>query len=214
LPFWDRELDLVMLTHPDEDHLSGLVAALERYAVRAVVLREQPVETGLTDAWEQALAAERATLIRGEAGTRIELSDGVALEVLHPGTELVAVDDKGANNNSLVLRLSYYDVAVLLTGDIEADVEGELVRSGAYLPSAVLKVPHHGAKTSSSQAFLDAVNPQVAVISVGTDNRFGHPAKDVLERLKEEGARVYCTDENGTVTVTTDGHTLWIETER
>jgi competence protein ComEC len=108
--------------------------------------------------------------------------------------------------------LTYRDVAFLLPGDVQAEVEQELVRSGAYLPSTVLKVPHHGSKSSSSQAFLDAVRPQVAVISVGQDNRFKHPSDEVLERL--EGTLLYRTDRNGRVTVTSDGHRLWIDTER
>jgi competence protein ComEC len=91
-------------------------------------------------------------------------------------------------------------------------VEGELVRSGAYLRSTVLKVPHHGSKTSSSPPFLDAVRPQVAVISVGQGNRFGHPSEEVLERL--EGTLVFRTDRNGTVSIASDGHRLWIDAER
>ncbi len=213
LPFWDRTLDLVVLTHPDEDHLTGLVAALERYGVRAVIVREQYLENDLVDAWEMSLATEGATLIGGEAGTRIELSDGVTLEILHPGPGPVADGTGSANNDSIVMRLVYGDVAFLLTGDIEATVEKELVRSGAYLRSSVLKLPHHGSNTSSSRAFLDAVRPQVAVISVGSDNDFGHPSREVLERLGKD-TLVYRTDQNGSVTVTSDGRRLWIEPER
>jgi len=212
MPFWDRTLNLVVLTHPDADHLTGLVSALERYGVQAVVARAVPHETDLVDAWERALAAEGATLVRGEAGTRLEVSDGVALEILHPGPELIQGSDADSNNNSVVVRLTYRDVAFLLPGDIEVEVERALVPSGVYLRSTVLEVPHHGGKTSSSQAFLDAVGPQVAVISVGEGNKFGHPASEVLERL--EGTRCYRTDEDGTVSIASDGHRLWIETER
>lgn len=212
MPFWDRTLDLVVLTHPHRDHITGLIPALERFAVRAVVAREQPGESELDGAWEAALAAEGARLIRGQAGTRMELSGGVTLDILHPAAELVATGEGRTNNNAVVIRLVYRDVAILLPGDIQADVERELVRSGAYLDSTLLKVPHHGAKTSSSPEFLAAVRPQVAVISVGAENDFKHPSREVLERLA--GTMVYRTDQNGRVTVTSDGHTLWIETER
>jgi competence protein ComEC len=213
MPFWDRSLDMVVLTHPDADHLSGLVPALERYGVRAVVTRRVGHESELVTAWEAVLAEEGATLIRGEAGTRLDLSDGVTLEILHPGPELVMEEDQAdTNDNSVVVRLTYGEVAFLLTGDIEARVERNLVRSDVYLHSTVLKVGHHGSESSSTQAFLDAVRPQVAVISVGQDNRFGHPAGEVLARL--EGALVYRTDEDGTVTISSDGRELWIETER
>jgi competence protein ComEC len=103
-------------------------------------------------------------------------------------------------------------VAFLFPGDIEADVEQALVRSGAYLHSTVLKVPHHGSNTSSCRALLDAVSPQVAVISVGEDNAFGHPSEQVLQRLDD--TLVYRTDQNGRVSIASDGRELWIETER
>jgi competence protein ComEC len=212
MPFWDRTLDVVVLTHPDADHLTGLVPVLERFDVRAVVAREQYHTTDLLDAWEVVLAAQEVVFIRGEAGDHMELSDGVTLDVLHPGPELVEVSEANINNDSIVLRLTYRDVAFLLPGDIEADVEQALVRSGVYLHSTVLKVPHHGSNTSSCRALLDAVNPQVAVISVGEDNPFGHPSEQVLERLDD--TLVYRTDQNGRVSIASDGHGLWIETER
>jgi competence protein ComEC len=216
LPFWDRTLDLVVLTHPDSDHLGGLVPLLERYDVRTVLARvpesaEVPPDR-LVTAWQAAVAAEGATAIRGEAGTRLELSDGVTLEVLHPGLALVEGTKSDSNNNSLVLRLCYRDVAILLPGDIEEEVERALVRSDAPLASTVLKVPHHGSDTSSSAAFLAAVRPQVAVVSVGEGNDFGHPSGEVLARLA--GRKVFRTDEDGTISVTTNGHTLWIQAER
>jgi competence protein ComEC len=212
IPFWDRSLDLVVLTHPDADHLTGLIAALERYDVGVVMTGAQLAQTGLVDAWETALQAQAASRVQGETGMRLEFSDDVALEILHPDSDWSAEEQENINNQSLVLRLTYQDVAVLLPGDIEADVERVLLRSDAYLASTVLKLPHHGSKTSSSRAFLDAVNPQLSVISVGAENDFGHPSGEVLERL--EGMLVYRTDRHGRVEITSDGHTLWIETER
>ena len=150
--------------------------------------------------------------MRGQTGTRLDLGDGVTLEILHPGPELVLGSDRDSNNNSVVVRLTYGEVAFMLTGDVEARVERALVRSGVYLHSTVLKAGHHGSKSSSIQAFLDAVDPQVAVIPVGEGNDFGHPAGEVLARL--EGMLVYRTDERGAVTISSDGHKLWIETER
>jgi competence protein ComEC len=217
MPFWDRTLDLVVLTHPDADHLTGLIAVLERYGVRAVVAGHAPHQTDLLRTWETALVTAGATPIQGQAGTRLELSDDITLDILHPvpnpGTAYEDETSAGTtNDNSVVVRLVYRDVAFLLPGDVEAEVEQQLVRSGAYLHSTVLKVPHHGSKTSSAQAFLEAVRPQVAVISVGADNDFGHPARDVLQRLRGT-PHLYRTDRDGRVTVSSDGHKLWIETE-
>jgi len=212
MPFWDRTLDLVVLTHPDKDHLTGLIPALERYDVKALLLRQQDLESDLIDTWETVVGQEGATLVWGETGTRITLSDGVSLDILHPGPGLLSASEGQANNDSIVIRMVYQNVAFLLPGDIEAEIERQLVGSGVYLHSTVLKVSHHGSKTSSCRAFLDAVDPQVVVISVGADNDFGHPSGEVLERL--EGSHVYRTDENGAVSIASDGHTLWIEAER
>lgn len=137
----------------------------------------------------------------------------MTLELLHPGPVPVPGNEANTNNDSLVLRLTYQELAVLLPGDIEAEVEGELVRSGAYLRSTVLKVPHHGSNTSSCQAFLDAVSAQVAVISVKQGNMYKLPAEDVIRRLGETPL-VYRTDKHGTVSITSDGHRLWVQTER
>jgi competence protein ComEC len=217
MPFWDRTLDLVVLTHPDADHLTGLIAVLERYGVRAVVAGHAPHKTDLLQTWETALATGGALPIQGQAGTRLELSDDITLDILHPvpNSSTANEDEINAsttNDNSVVMRLVYRNVAFLLPGDVEAEVEQRLVRSGAYLRSTVIKVPHHGSKTSSSQAFLAAAQPQVAVISVGADNDFGHPSRDVLQRLQDT-PHVYRTDRDGCVTISSDGHKLWIETE-
>jgi competence protein ComEC len=120
-----------------------------------------------------------------------------------------------ANNNSVVLRLVWGQASFLLTGDIEAEAEHLLLDSGQHLPSGVLKVAHHGSGGSSTAEFLDAVNPLYAVISVGADNRFGHPQEAVLDRLAQMGdVEVLRTDEQGTVKFATDGHRLWVQTER
>jgi competence protein ComEC len=126
-----------------------------------------------------------------------------------------------ANNNSVVTRLTYGQVSLLLPGDIEAEVEQQLVgaRRDTSLRSTVLKVPHHGSCSSTTQRFLDTVDPEVVVISVGADNRFGHPCEEVLERLEaraEQGRSVpvYRTDEQGAVEIVSDGTRVWVEVQR
>jgi competence protein ComEC len=123
--------------------------------------------------------------------------------------------DADANNNSVVVRLVVGQVSFLLAGDIEEAAEGVLVASGQELTSTVLKVPHHGSSTSSSAAFLKAVNPELVVISVGADNRFGHPWPQVLERLEKSvgGERILRTDERGTIEVVTDAERIWVKTD-
>ncbi len=212
MPFWDRTLDVVVLTHPDADHITGLVPVLERYQVGTVIFREMERATDVYEYWLQLLQSEGATVYQGEAGLRITLDEGLDMIVLHPGVKLVDGTDADVNNNSVLVRLAYGEVSVLLTGDIEAVVEHQLVTEGVPLASTVLKAAHHGSCSSTTQEFLEAVAPEMVVISVGADNDFGHPCADVMERL--DGLPVYRTDEQGVVEVVSDGARVWVKTER
>ncbi|MDY7079598.1 MAG: DNA internalization-related competence protein ComEC/Rec2 [Chloroflexota bacterium] len=208
MPFWDRTLDMMVLTHPDADHITGLVPVLERYQVEAVIFRQVEHSAGVYEYWLELLEAEGAVVYQGEAGLQVRLDEGLEMVVLHPGAELL----EDGNNNSVVTWLTYGEVSVLLPGDIEAVVEQQLVADSALLESTVLKAAHHGSCSSTTEEFLEAVAPEVVVISVGAENRFGHPCAEVLERL--DGLPTYRTDEQGVVEVVSDGMQVWVETER
>jgi len=220
MPFWDRTLDMMILTHPDSDHVTGLVPVLERYQVEAVIFREVEHSTDVYEYWLELLEAEGATVYQGEAGLQVALDEGLEMVVLHPGAELVSGREGNTNNNSVVTRLTYGHVSVLLPGDIEAVVEQQLVADGAGLASTVLKAAHHGSCSSTTQEFLEAVDPAVVIISVGADNDFGHPCTGVLERLEahpewsQRELPIYRTDEQGAVEVISDGARVWVETKR
>ena len=217
--FYDRHIDIVAATHPHDDHIGGLAQALERYDVGAVMERRIEYESATYETWARAVDAEVANgarVIEASAGQVITLDDDVRVEVLGPPRELPRGTKSDVDNASLVLRLVYGEVSLLLTGDIFEAAERGMLESGAVLDSDVLKVPHHGSDSSSTAEFLDAVSPAAAVISVGADNRFGHPSEDVVRRLREfvgEGG-LYLTSDRGTVEFVTDGETLWVRTER
>ncbi len=211
LPFWQRTIDLVVLTHPDEDHLGGLIDALERYDVRQVVATSYQADNAVYREWRKLIDAQKISYHDATAGDAIDLGAGTSLRVLSPNDAFASTAD--SNSASLVMKLTWGNVSFLLTGDIEAQVEDALVRSGVDLKSTVLKVAHHGSATSSSAAFLDAVDAKVAVVSVGAGNPYGHPVRDVIERLDDD-AMVLRTDERGTIELTTDGQRVWVETER
>ncbi len=196
LPHWERQLDAVILTHPDEDHVAGLPEVLARYGVGL------EHDTGVTkDTHAYAVyrqrAGERDEVRRGDSW---EL-DGVRFEVLWPPD---GYSDEATNETSIVLRVTYGDVHFLLTGDFEAGAQHALMALDD-VSADVLKVPHHGSKTTAAD-FLDAVGAQVAIISVGAENRFGHPSAEVLEELT--GTTMLRTDLDGRVTVKTDGHAI------
>lgn len=211
LPFWDRSLDLLLVTHPDADHIGGLQSVIERYEVASIA--EIPVEHGSTvyAAWRRSME-DNEGLVTLTVGSIVALDDGVTLEVLSGGRPF---PDATINDASVVTMLRYGDVTVLLTGDITAVMERRLIESGRDLRTTVLKVPHHGSDTSSTQEFLDATNPAVAVVQVGNDNRFGHPTDSVLARLRDSVGEenIFITSREGTVTVRTDGNKLSVTTE-
>ena len=216
LPLGDRSLDLVVLTHLDDDHSRGLLAILERYSVGALIVGNRMADSPRFTPWQAVLDRRGIPRIDVESGFQVELEPGVAIDVLNPQRVESIRPPKDRNNDSVVLRLSYDRARFLLAADIEAEAEGFLARNSLDLDSAVLKVSHHGSGTSTTQLFLDRVSPLVAVVSAGEDNSFGHPASNVIDRLEGSvGAEgVYRTDQHGTVEITTDGSTLWVRPEK
>ncbi len=209
MPFWDHSLDVMVSTHPDSDHLTGLVDTVQRLAVDSVLVSDMHGNSALAKAWRRTLALGHSRVITADAGMRIQLDDGVLVRVLNPSAASVAFPDR--NNHSVTTVIQLGHVRFLLSGDLEAPGEAAVLKSGQDVRATVLKSPHHGSNTGSSPAFLDAVSPQMVVISVGADNRFGHPAPSTLERYAERGISVLRTDQLGTVELVTDGARLWME---
>ena len=214
LPFWKRSLDAVVLTHPHADHVRGLVQVLERYDVKHIVHRGIDHDGAAYEEWLRLARDEGAAEVEAVQGRRFTL-DGVLFEVLWPPEELLSGTPSDLNNASVVLRVSYGATSFLLAGDIYTDAEAMLVET-ASVDSDVLKVPHHGSSTSSSPAFLDAVSPAVAVVSVDADSRHGHPHAEVIEALtaRVSERNVILTSESGTVEFVSDGRRLMVSRER
>ncbi len=210
LPWYDRSIEMVVLTHPQTDHGLGLLDVLRRYDVRRV-LAGPGVQPGLLSrAWAVAVREEGRGVEVARQGMKFDLGGGVLMEVLGPDAAMAATPK--VNNTGAVIRISMGETSFLLAADIEADAERALLADGVDLHATVLKVPHHGSRTSSTRAFLDAVQPSVSVASAGVNNPYGHPASDVVKRLREYGD-VYVTARSGEVHFETDGHTLWVSTQ-
>jgi len=206
-------IDLLILTHAHPDHMGGLEALLDGFSIGEIWLNGQGlVETppGLLEtSVNRALSLETEIRFAPELCETPHEFGGARLQVLwpcpryDPGLEL--------NDNSVVLEVRLGDVRFLFTGDIESAAEARLVEMGRVRPADVLKVAHHGSRTSSANAFIAAARPRWAVVSSGAGNRYGHPAPQVLRRLRDAGARVWRTDLEGGLALQTDGTTLWAE---
>lgn len=210
MPFYDKEIDMVVLTHSDADHITGLIEVLERYEVENIVYSNIVRKSALYEAWQEAVAEEGANIIEPVAGKVIDLGSGVTLSMAHPGELLAGKVLEKTNNESVVIMLKYGEVETLLTGDIEARAERQIILSGTNLDADILKVAHHGSKTSTTEEFLYDVSPQVAVIQVGAKNRYGHPTPEVLKRLEEYDIKYYRTDIDGDIKIVSDGQSFQI----
>ncbi|MBT5318800.1 MAG: MBL fold metallo-hydrolase, partial [Chloroflexi bacterium] len=212
LPFWDRRIDVMVLTHSDADHVGGLVEVLGRYEVGAVVDTTGIAETDVFVEWRDRIGVLGAQVVEARTGMVVQLDDDVSLEVIWAGSS----EFSETNAASTVLMLRHGEMRMLLTGDIPRSVESRLLGAGIPLAADVLKAPHHGSDTSSSGPFIDAVHPTVVVIPVGERNPFGHPDEDVLQRYADgvPDASVLITKDRGDVVVETDGERLWVTTDR
>ena len=206
IPFYDRSLDLVLATHPDQDHVGGLPAVIERMNVLGVMTTENTSGTGAYGAFEKAITEKHPTRVLARAGERIILDRGVVLEILFPDRNTGGWE---TNTASIVARLSYRNKSFLFTGDSPQAVEKYIVsNNGLMLHSNVLKLGHHGSRTSSSKIFLSAVDPEYTIISAGKDNKYGHPHKEIIDLLAELKIPTISTIDHGTIIFKTDGTDL------
>lgn len=211
MPFWDRTIDLLILTHPDSDHITGLTYVLENYEIKNVLWTGITGSSGVLAKWLELIKEEECQEFIAKADQEVLLAKA-RLEVLFPFESLAGQLVKEVNDTSIVARLNLGQISFLLTGDIHESAEKRLLEEGIDLTADILKVAHHGSKTSTSQKFVEAVSPKVAVISVGLDNKYGHPHQTVLDTLKEYDITIFRTDSLNNIKITTNGTKYGIST--
>lgn len=203
MPFWDRSIDVAILSHPDLDHIGGFPEIFNRYKVDLALVSGAVSDNGIYDETETAVAKEGAARLLARRGMRVELGGGVSADIFYPDRDMSTME---TNSASIVMRVLYGETAFLLSGDLPIAIEEYLTKKdGSGLASSVLKLGHHGSRTSTSPYFLAAVAPSAAVVSAGRDNRYGHPHKEVLELLKEKKIETFLTSEEGTIIFKSDG---------
>ena len=206
LPAHDRSIDVVIATHPDSDHIGGLSEVLKRYDVGTILRSGAINDTAVYDSLNAAIKSRGVRDVLARRGMRLMLDKDVSLEVLFPDRD---VSRANPNEASIILRLVYGETEAMLTGDASKRIEQYLAsRDGKRLQSDILKVGHHGSKTSSARNFVGFVSPEYAVISASCDNRYGHPHQEVLDTFSHFTINVLTTCEAGTIVFETDGAVL------
>jgi competence protein ComEC len=207
-----KRVDLIVLSHPHLDHVGGLIYVIKNFKIGLILSNGQMHNSYTYQKFLETVKKKNIPYKIGRWGQKIEGYKGVEIYILHPREPLIKNTNSDLNNNSLVIKLTYKKISFLFTGDIEREAESDLLRLGEILKSTVLKVPHQGSRTSSTEEFLEAVKPKIAVISVGKKNRFHHPHSLALKRLKKFGIKVYRTDKDGAVIMTTTGERINLKT--
>lgn len=211
MPFWDRSLDLVIMTHPDADHSTGLIDVIKRYQVSGFYAQKVPGRTQIFELLEATLAEKKLSAKYLHKGDVFRDGKGFNMTALWPSVEAIELTDQNSskprlNELSVVELVTYGNFSVLLTGDAGSKVMDQIAPGAGFIN--ILKVPHHGSKTGMSDNFLSLASPDLAVISVGSKNRYGHPAKASLDLLIDHMIQVLRTDLDGDVEIISDGK-IW-----
>ncbi len=211
LPFWDRRIEMVISTHPDKDHVGGMDGVLRSYEVGLVVISDVEGKNGEYREVREEIKKQKIKVVEPMAGDRLRVGS-LEFDVLSPDLERLkeaGVDMGDTNNWSVVSLFRYGKFEAMLTGDATNEVEAIMLAQGIVSTVEVLKVGHHGSKYSSGEAWLEALNPKLAVIQVGKNN-YGHPTEEVLDRLKALGIKIMRNDTQGEIEVSTDGNKWWV----
>lgn len=209
MPFYDRFIDVVIATHPDKDHTSGLADVFARYESGAYFASGAESDNGMNEILDERSEKSGARKYIAKQGTRIDLGGGAVLDILFPDRDMTHVE---TNTSSLIAKLTYGNTSFLFTGDSPQAIEEYLVSQyGDQLDVDVLKLGHHGSRTSTSEIFLAATTPEYAVISAGKDNRYGHPHKEVTDLLATRNISALNTADRSTIVFQSNGKSIFVK---
>lgn len=217
MPFWDKSLDLVIMTHPDADHSTGLVDVIKRYKVNSFYTEAVPGRTDIYKLLKATLAEKKLSAKYLDSGNKLNENSGFSMKTLWPSTKAIESTDQNRtklalNELAVVELVSYGKFSVLLSADAGLEVMDQITDETGDID--ILKVPHHGSKTGMSDHFLSLIRPELAVISVGENNKYGHPAKISLDLLNKYHVKILRTDLDGEIEILSDGKTWSVKTSR
>ena len=211
--FFDRHLDVVVNTHPDADHSTGLISVLQKYEVGTIVISPVDGRTGVFEVLKKSIEGKKSDVYVGKKGDTIDFGDGVVAHILYPGSPYRGSKDD-TNDASVSMVITYGDESVLLTGDLSTTHEEKLLQSVLPRHITIYKAGHHGSKYSSGDQLLSYIRPEYSVISAGKNNRYSHPSPDAIERLQTYSQEIPSTIDKGTITFLLDGTNVRVRTAK
>ena len=209
------KIDYVFISHFDQDHCGGILYLINEIKVNNVIIGKQYEQYENYKKFIEIAKSKKINIIPVKNNDKIKIEKNLCFNILWPDVNNM-INENSINNNSMVFKLKYKSFSMLFTGDIEKIAENEIIqkyRDKNILKSNIIKIAHHGSKTSSTDEFLELVNAKEALIGVGKNNKFGHPNQETLEKLEAKKIRIYRTDENGEINIITDGNKYRIKTK-
>lgn len=214
LSFYDRGIEILIITHPDSDHLAGAVEIARNYDIDLILTNGKDCATKICAEFDKIVKEKNIKIITANAGQKIDFGQSVKMDILLPANASASTGKNEDNNFSIISSLTYGSDSFLFMGDAEAKEEIDLTNAYPGLTAEVLKVAHHGSKNSSNELFLDKIKPRFSVISVGAKNTYGHPTIEVLDKLKKIGSEILRTDLGGDVVMESEGNGITLNSRR
>jgi len=205
LPFYSKKLDLLISTHPESDHLTGLLEVVKRYKIKTLWINGGQMDSRVFKSWSALLKEKKLQQVVVYQGDKLVFPDKTQIEVLWPKKDFAS---SSVNSHAIVVQLSYGQFDAVLTGDADEKVQ-PYTSSTSHVE--VLKVPHHGSKTALNETYLSTLSPEVSIISVGAKNPYGHPSAEAINLLKKTSSKIYRTDKNGTIEVVSNGQSWQVK---
>lgn len=210
-PFFDKEIDLFILTHPDSDHIGGIFDILKNYEIKRMILSQNTQNKTAFNNLLQITQQQNIPTLFANQNTDLRINQNLNIDFIYPFTQSTLTEQNSFGNPSLVFKIIYGQTSFFFSGDAEKEEENLITLTSQNLKADIYQAGHHGSKSSSSLSFLQAIQPKITIISAGKENSFGHPHQEVLDRLKQLNSAIYQTAQKGDITILSNGKNFWLK---
>lgn len=209
IEWWNKQIDLIIITHPHDDHITGLLPIIKKYKIKQIMYNGLDYESNVYNELLNLITEYNIPLLLPNYNQIINIEPDCFLNIIYPITSFYQQTIDNINNSSIVSRLVCNNSSFLFMGDVETKIENEILATNLNIKSDVIKIGHHGSVTASSEKFLEKVDPKIAIIMVGKNNDFNHPSLRIIKRLNKLNIKLFRTDQDGTIKIISDGTKIY-----